>query len=82
MDAYRKAAELSGPFRTPAQLALARLEDAAGNTEKARALYVELLKAPDLDADSRQSIVGRLPPDAVPKDEVAAPAATMPVAEE
>jgi len=75
MDAYGKAAETGGPFRTAAQLALARLEDAAGNTDKARALYVELLKAPDLDGDSRQYILTRLPPDAVPKADVAAPAA-------
>src|SRR5262245_5672601 len=44
MDAYRKAADISGPFKTSAQLALARLEEAAGNTDKARALYVEVLK--------------------------------------
>jgi predicted negative regulator of RcsB-dependent stress response len=72
MDSYRKAAEVGGPFRTAAQMALARLEDAAGNGEKARALYVELLKAPDLDGDSRQYILNRLPPDAVPKADAAA----------
>ena len=70
-ESYRKAAEISGPFRTTAQMALARLEDAAGNGDKARALYVELLKAPDLDGDSRQYILNRLPPDAVPKSDAA-----------
>ena len=78
MDAYRQAAEVVGPFRTQAQLALARLEDAAGNGDKARALYVEILKAPDLDGDTRQSIVSRLPADAVPKAEATA----MPAVEE
>jgi predicted negative regulator of RcsB-dependent stress response len=70
MDSYGKAAETSGPFKTAAQLALARLEDAGGNADKARALYLELLKAPDLDGDSRQYIVNRLPPDAVPKSAI------------
>jgi predicted negative regulator of RcsB-dependent stress response len=70
MDSYGKAAEVGGPFKTGAQMALARLEDAAGNADKARALYVELLKAPDLDADGRQYILSRLPPDAVPKTDV------------
>jgi len=74
-DAYRQAADLVGPFRTPAQLALARLEDKAGNTDKARALYVEILTAPDLDGDTRQSIVNRLPPEARPKADAAAVAA-------
>ncbi len=75
MDAYGKAAEVSGPFRTGAQMALARLEDATGNADKARALYVELLKAPDLDGDSRQYILNRVPSDAVPKADVPATAA-------
>jgi predicted negative regulator of RcsB-dependent stress response len=75
MDSYGKAADAGGPFRTGAQMSLARLEDAAGNGDKARALYLELLKAPDLDGDSRQAILNRLPPDAVPKSDVAATAA-------
>lgn len=80
MDAYRQAADVAGPFRTQAQLALARLEEAAGNADKARALYVELLKAPDLDADSRHSITSRLPADAVPKNDGAAPDEAIPAA--
>jgi len=75
MESYGKAAEVGGPFKTAAQMALARLEDAAGNGDKARALYVELLKAPDLDADSREYVLNRVPPDAVPKADVAATAA-------
>ena len=71
-EAYQQAADIAGPFRTPAQVALARLEDAAGNTEKARALYTELLKAPDLDGESRQAITSRLPPSAVPAADTAA----------
>src|SRR4029453_17201602 len=39
MDSYGKAADVGGPFRTAAQMALARLQDAAGNGDKARALY-------------------------------------------
>jgi len=70
-DAYQQAADIAGPFRTQAQLALARLEDAAGNGEKARALYTELLKAPDLDGESRQAITSRLPPSAIPPDAAA-----------
>jgi tetratricopeptide (TPR) repeat protein len=69
MDAYRQAADVTGPFGTQARLVLARLEEAAGNGEKARALYVEVLKAPDLDGDTRQSILNRLPPDARPKSD-------------
>ena len=64
MDSYGKAADVGGPFRTGAQM--------AGNGDKARALYMELLKAPDLDADSRQNILNRLPPDAVPKTDATA----------
>ena len=75
MDSYGKAAAVGGPFTTAAQMALARLQDATGNGDKARALYVELLKAPDLDGDSRQYILSRLPPDAVsPADAKAAAA--------
>jgi predicted negative regulator of RcsB-dependent stress response len=60
-DAYRQATEIVGPFRTTAQLALARLEDAAGHGDQARALYAEVLKAPDLDDDTRQAIAARFP---------------------
>ena len=72
-DAYRQATEIAGPFRTPSQLGLARLEDAAGHTEQARTLYAEALKAPDLDDDTRQAITARVPGAAAPAD--AAPAA-------
>jgi tetratricopeptide (TPR) repeat protein len=64
MDAYRQAIDVAGPFRTQARLSLARLEEAGGNTTAAQALYAEVLKAPDLDGDTRQIITGRLPPGA------------------
>jgi hypothetical protein len=63
---YREAAEINGPFRLTAQLALARLEDAAGQSEQARALYTEIAKSPDLDADTRQAIASKLPPEPQP----------------
>jgi predicted negative regulator of RcsB-dependent stress response len=61
MQAYEQAADIDGPFRTPARLGLARLEDAAGHADKARALYAEILKAPDLDADTRQAVSLHVP---------------------
>jgi predicted negative regulator of RcsB-dependent stress response len=76
LDAYRQAAEIAGPFRTQARLGLAHLEEAAGNADKARAIYVELLDDPSLDADTRQTITGKLPPEARKKAE-AKPAAAI-----
>ncbi len=65
-DTYRKAAEIDGPFRTPAQPPLARLEEAAGAKDKALALYAEVAKAPELDPETRQAITARLPPATAP----------------
>jgi tetratricopeptide (TPR) repeat protein len=62
IDAYKHAIDVAGPFRIRAQLGLARLHDASGNSDAARALYAEISKAPDLDPDSRQFVVSRLPP--------------------
>jgi predicted negative regulator of RcsB-dependent stress response len=63
LDAYRQAAEIAGPFRTQARLGLAHLEEAAGNADKAQALYAELYQDQSLDADTRQTIEAKLPPD-------------------
>jgi hypothetical protein len=60
-DAYRQAAELDGPFRTTARLALARLELEAGNVDKAKGLYAELAKSPDLDPATREEVASHLP---------------------
>jgi predicted negative regulator of RcsB-dependent stress response len=68
---YQQAADIDGPFRTQAQLALARLEEAAGAPDKARALYAEIVKAPDLDAETRQAISAKLPASAAPANEAA-----------
>jgi predicted negative regulator of RcsB-dependent stress response len=72
-DAYRQAADIVGPFRSQAQLGLARLEEAAGHTEQAKTLYTEALKAPDLDAETRQSLAARFP-DAVERKPAVPPA--------
>lgn len=61
METYRQAADIQGPFRTQAQLDLARMEEASGATDKARALYAEIVKAPDVDPDTRQAITARFP---------------------
>ncbi len=68
LDAYRQAADIAGPFHTQALSAEARLEDAGGNGEKAKTLYTELLKAPDLDAATRQAILAKLPPGQAPAE--------------
>ena len=74
-DAYRQATEIVGPFRTPAQLGLARLEEAAGRSDQARTLYAEALKAPDIDGDTRQAIIARVPGIAASTDAAPAPSA-------
>ena len=43
-DAYAQAADIPGPFRTDARLALARLYEAGGQADKAREVYVAMLK--------------------------------------
>ncbi len=60
-DAYRQAAAIAGPFRSQAQLALARLADAAGKSDEARTLYAELLKSSDLDPETRQTVAAHVP---------------------
>jgi predicted negative regulator of RcsB-dependent stress response len=61
MDAYRQAIDAGGPFTTQARLALARLEEAAGNAEKARQLYADVLQSPDLDPETRQELSAKVP---------------------
>jgi tetratricopeptide (TPR) repeat protein len=70
-ETYQQAADIDGPFRTQAQLALARLAEASGASDKARTLYAEIMKAPDLDADTRQAIGAKLPASAAPTNEAA-----------
>jgi len=70
-ETYQQAADIDGPFRTQAQLALARLAEASGASDKARTLYAEIIKAPDLDADTRQAIGAKLPASAAPTNEAA-----------
>jgi tetratricopeptide (TPR) repeat protein len=43
-DAYEQAAALDGPFRGDARLSLARLYEAGGQPEKAKELYLAVLK--------------------------------------
>jgi predicted negative regulator of RcsB-dependent stress response len=59
---YRDAADVAGPFRTPARMAVARLLEATGDAAGAKAIYAELATAPDLDADSRQLVASKVPP--------------------
>src|ERR1051326_6852556 len=44
LEAYTQASERPGPFRTDALLGAARVHDASGQPEKARAIYASLLK--------------------------------------
>jgi len=43
-DAYEQAAAIDGPFRTDARIAVARLYEAAGQNDKARDVYLAILK--------------------------------------
>jgi hypothetical protein len=43
-DAYGQAAAIDGPFRIEAQLATARLHELAGDPDKAREVYLAILK--------------------------------------
>jgi tetratricopeptide (TPR) repeat protein len=44
LDAYGQAAAIDGPFRMQAQLAMARLQELAGQPDKAREIYLAILK--------------------------------------
>src|SRR5262249_16208266 len=44
LDAYGQAAAIDGPFRMQAQLAMAHLHELAGQPDKARAVYLAILK--------------------------------------
>ena len=44
LDAYGQAASIDGPFRMQAQLATARLHELAGEPDKAREVYLAILK--------------------------------------
>lgn len=57
---YTEAAEIEGPFRTEARLGAARLEEAAGREDKARALYVAV--AEDLPSgELKDFVTSKLP---------------------
>ena len=43
-EAYEQAAAIDGPFRTDARVAVARLYEAAGQPDKAREVYLAILK--------------------------------------
>jgi hypothetical protein len=43
-EAYEQASAIEGPFRTDARVALARLYEAAGQADKARDVYLAILK--------------------------------------
>ncbi len=61
LDAYTQAAALDGPFKTDAMLAAARLQEASGQTEAARATYARLMTVAR-DADLRALLAAKLPP--------------------
>jgi len=44
LDAYGQAAAIDGPFRMQAQLSMARLQELAGQPDKAREIYLSILK--------------------------------------
>jgi len=60
LETYTQAGELAGPFRTQAQLAAARIDEAQGRTDQARSIYEQLLKT-DPDPDLRALLVTKLP---------------------
>ena len=61
LDTYTQAGELRGPFRTDALLAAARLHEAAGQRDKAQAIYAQLLKEGP-DPDVKALLLAKLPP--------------------
>lgn len=65
LDAYTEAGTLSGPYRNDAKLGAARLHEAAGQTDQAKALYKELLAA-DPDPELRTFLQAKVPDAATP----------------
>jgi tetratricopeptide (TPR) repeat protein len=65
---YEQAGTLRGPFRTDALLGAARLHEAAGQREKAQAIYAELLKD-ESDPELKALLVAKLPPGQAPATE-------------
>jgi len=62
-DAYDQAAAIEGPFRTDARLALARLYEADGERDKAREIYLAILKESPTGA-VRTLVEAKIPADA------------------
>jgi len=67
LDAYVQAGARPGPYRDDARLAAARLEQAAGNTERAQAIYAELLKDA-ADPAMKAFVAAKVPGAARPSD--------------
>jgi tetratricopeptide (TPR) repeat protein len=61
LDAYTQAAAVDGPFKADAMLASARLQEASGQSEAARATYGRLM-AEARDPDLRALLAAKLPP--------------------
>jgi hypothetical protein len=69
-DSFTQSAALDGPYRTQALLSAARLAEAAGHGDEARALYARLEKeAPDPEALelARAKLAGQPTPEAQPQ---------------
>ena len=65
LQTYTQAGEIAGPFRTQAQLAAARIDEAQGRAEQARAIYEQLQKD-DPDPDLRELLATKLPLSSAP----------------
>jgi tetratricopeptide (TPR) repeat protein len=61
-DAYEQAAAIEGPFRSDARLALARLYESDGQADKAKELYLAVLKASP-SASARAVLETKIPAD-------------------
>jgi len=59
-EALGQAADIAGPFRTPARLALARLAESGGDSEKARELYAAVLSETPAGTPLREFLEGRV----------------------
>ena len=60
LEAYTQAGDLRGPYRTDALLAAARLHEAAGHADQARAIYTDLLKDA-ADPETRALLAAKVP---------------------
>ena len=68
LEAYNQSRVITGPLQSDAGLGAARLEEAQGHADAARAIYAELLKDSGLDAAIRSQIVGKVPVEMRPAD--------------